>query len=49
MVLNSPSWPFAIDVEKETDDFIRDGCEWTRDEVREAIEAFASAHPVNAL
>lgn len=41
---NSPSWPFDIDVEKETDDFLRDGCRWSREEVRAAIARFAAAN-----
>lgn len=42
--LNSPSWPFVINVEKETDDFLRDGCEWSREEVLAAIARFAAAN-----
>lgn len=38
--LGSPSWPFDIDVDREADDFMRDGCQWTRNEVREAIANF---------
>lgn len=39
---NSPDWPLPLpdDMERETDDFMRDGGDWTREQVRTAIEAF---------
>lgn len=41
--LNSPSWPFEIEPEKEADDFMSDGTEYTREEVYDAISQFAAS------
>lgn len=39
--LNSPGWPFPVDVQQETADFLRDGSKYGREEIRAEITRFA--------